>query len=289
MWFWWIVSLIILTASIIFSLYIFYGSYKATPVKKPFPLKRNYNIIRKPTLFTKQQLISSLKLKLQSVENNSMLYYNELKKLQQRIQALEKNKGTGYQNPKGKFEDDENWEELYYEIHDEKEKMESELDLTNQKLEEAEELVKELMRKETVWKEKRSELENELIKAHTLQNKIGDLQRELEGAAQREQDLQQQLEAQKELYKDFEVLQQQYASIQSEADELRNRIKEINNRDVLLQQKINRLTELESTIEISEYEKMDIRKSIEEIIVENEALAAKLQELQDKLNAEKYA
>ena len=58
---------------------------------------------------------------------------------------------------------------------------------------------------------------------------------------------------------------------------------------MVLQQKINRLTELESTIEISEYEKMDIRKSIEEIIVENEALAAKLQELQDKLNAEKYA
>jgi uncharacterized protein YydD (DUF2326 family) len=89
---------------------------------------------------------------------------------------------------------------------------------------------------------------NELNKAHTLQNKIGDLQRELEGAAQREQELEQQLEAQKELYKDFESLQQQYAFIQSEADELRNRIKEINNRDVVLQQKINRLTELESTI-----------------------------------------
>jgi len=131
--------------------------------------------------------------------------------------------------------------------------------------------------------------ENELNKAHTLQNKIGELQRELEGAAEREQDLQQQLEAQKELYKDFELLQQQYAYIQSEADELRNRIKDINNRDVLLQQKINRLTELESTIEISEYEKMDIRKSIEEIIIENEALAVKLQELQEKLNAEKYA
>ena len=97
------------------------------------------------------------------------------------------------------------------------------------------------------------------------------------------------LEVQKEIYKNFELLQQQHAFIQSEADELRNRIKEINNRDVLLQQKINRLTELESTIEISEYEKMDIRKSIEEIITENEALALKLQELQDKLNAEKYA
>lgn len=288
MWLWWIVSLVILTASIIFSLYIFYSSYKATPVKKEFLLKRNYNSVRKFIPITKQQVISSLKLKLQSVEHNSMLYYDELKKLQQRIQALEKNKGTGYQKDKVIY-DDENWEELYYQLHDEKEKMENELDLTNQKLEEAESLVNELKRKETLWKEKRSELENELNKAHTLQNKIGELQRELEGAAERELDLQQQLEAQKELYKDFELLQQQYAYIQSEADELRNRIKDINNRDVLLQQKINRLTELESTIEMSEYEKIDIRKSIEEIIIENEALAVKLQELQEKLNAEKYA
>lgn len=289
MWLWWIVSLAILTASIIFSLYIFYSSYKATPVKKEFPLKRNYNLIRKSLPFTKQQVISSLKLKLQSVENNSMLYYNELKKLQQRIQALEKDKGTGYQKGKEVYDKDENWEELYYDLHDEKEKMESELDLTNQKLEETESLVSELKRRETGWKEKRSELENELNKAHTLQNKIGELQRELEGAAIRENELQQQLETQQELYKDFELIQQQYSFVQSEADELRNRIKEINNRDVLLQQKINRLTELESTIEISEYEKLDIRKSIEEIIVENEALASKLQELQEKLNAEKYA
>ncbi len=289
MWLWWIVSLVILMASIIFSLYIFYSSYKAMPVKKEFLLKRNYNSVRKFIPITKQQVISSLKLKLQSVEHNSMLYYDELKKLQQRIQTLEKNKGTGYQKDEKAVYDDENWEELYYQLHDEKEKMENELDLTNQKLQEAESLANELKRKETLWKEKRSELENELNKAHTLQNKIGELQRELEGAAEREQDLQQQLEAQKELYKDFELLQQQYAYIQSEADELRNRIKDINNRDVLLQQKINRLTELESTIEISEYEKMDIRKSIEEIIIENEALAVKLQELQEKLNAEKYA
>ena len=288
MWLWWIVSLVILTAAIIFSLYIFYSSYKDTHVKKDFPLNRNYNIIRKSLPFTKQQLISSLKLKLQSVENNSALYYNELKKLQERIQALEKNKGASYQNYKGK-NDDENWEELYYQVSDEKEKMESELDITNQKLEETEELLIELKRRETVWKEKRSEMENQLNNAHNLQNKIGELQHELEGAANREQELQQQLQTQQELYKDYELLQHQYSYVQSEADELKNRIMEINNRDILLQQKINRLTELESTIEISEYEKMDIRKSIEEIITENEALAAKLQELQEKLNAEKYA
>ena len=286
MWLWWIVSLVIVIATIIFALYIFYSSYKAAPVKKEFPLKRNYNFIRKSLPFTKQQVISSLKLKLQAVEYNSMLYHNELKKLQERIQALEKNKGIGY--AKQSISEDENWEELYYKVSDEKEKLENELDLTTQKLEETESLVVEFKRRETAWKEKRSELENELNKAHTLQNKIGELQRELEGAAGREKELQQQLETQQELYKDFELIQQQYAYVQSEADELRNRIKEITNRDVLLQQKINRLTELESTMEISEYEKMDIRKSIEEIITENEALAAKLQDLQDKLNAEKY-
>lgn len=286
MWLWWIVSLVIVIATIIFALYIYYSSYKAPAVKREFPLKRNYNLIRRSLPFTKNQVISSLKLKLQAVEYNSMLYHNELKKLQDRIQALEKNKGTGY--AKQSRNDDENWEELYFKVGEEKEKLENELDLTSQKLEETESLVVELKRRETAWKEKRSELENELNKAHSLQNKIGELQRELEGAAGREKELQQQLQTQQELYKDYEQIQQQYAYVQSEADELRNRIKEINNRDVLLQQKINRLTELESTMEISEYEKMDIRKSIEEIITENEALAAKLQDLQDKLNAEKY-
>lgn len=287
MWLWWIVSLVIVIATIIFALYIFYSSYKAASVKKEFPLMTNYNLTKNPLPFTKQQVISSLKLKLQAVEYNSMLYHEELKKLQQRIQALEKNKGTGYDKPS--INEDENWEELYYKVSEEKEKFENELDLTTQKLEENESLVKEFKRRETVWKERRSELENELNKAHSLQNKIGDLQRELEGAAGREKELQKQLETQQELYKDFELIQQQYAYVQSEADELRNRIKEINNRDVLLQQKINRLTELESTMEISEYDKMDIRKSIEEIITENEALAAKLQDLQDKLSSERFA
>ena len=287
MWLWWIVSLIILAASIVFALYIFYSSYKTPPVKKNVPLTIDESGVKNFFPITKQQVIASLKLQLQSVEHNSTLYFNELKKLQERIQALEKNKESVYQKDKG-TNDNENWEELYYQIHEDKEKMESELDITNQKLEETESLVKELRRRESVWKEKRSELENELIKTQSLQNKIEELQRVLEGAALREQDLQQQLEAQKELYKDVELLRQQYAFIQSEADELRNRIKEINNRDILLQQKITRLTELESNMEISEYEKMDIKKILEEIIVENVALATKLQELQDKLKTEKY-
>lgn len=294
MWLWWIVSLIILAASIVFSLYIFYSSYKGTPIKKKFFLKRNLsdegNLSGEENFFpiSKQQVISSLKLKLDSVEHNSILYNNELKKLQERIQALEKNKQAGNQKDKA-ANDDENWEELYYQLYEDKEKMESELDLTGQKLKETESLVNELKKRESAWKEKRSELENELIRSQALQNKIAELQRTLEGAGQREQDLQQQLEAQKELHKDLELLQQKYANIQSEADELRNRITEINNRDILLQQKIHRLTELESNMEISEYEKMDIKKILEEIIVENVALASKLQELQEKLKTEKYA
>lgn len=286
MWLWWIVSLIILLSSIIFSLYIFYGSYKISPLKKDISYKKEYSLFKNPISITRQQVINSLKLKLQMVENNSLLYFQELKKLQLRINALEKNKPAGG-NVKTGFEN-ENWEELYYDVSDKKEKIENELDLSNQKLEEAESLMTEFKRREKLWKEKRSDLENELNKTHSLQNKIGDLKRQLEGAAERELELQQQLQTQQELYKDYELLQQQCAFAQSEADDLRNRIKEINCRDILLQQKINRLTELESTVEISEYEKNDIRKSIEEIILENEALSAKLQDLQDKLNVEKF-
>jgi trichohyalin len=288
MWLMWIVSLLILTAAILFSLYIFYGSHKVWPLKNNPDLSNDTGVVKKYLPATKQQVISSLKLKLHSVEQSSMLYHEELKKLQQRIQVLEKNKEPGNTKNK-KTEDDENWEELYYNIHDAKEKMESELDLTNQKLEETEGLLEELKRRESVWKEKRSSMENELNKVSALQNKIEELKHQLEGASVREQELHQQLITQQELYKDYELIKQQYSYIQSEADELRIRIKEINNRDILLQQKINRLTELESNMEISEYEKKDIRKNIEEIIMENEALVAKLKDLQDKLNSENYA
>lgn len=286
MWLWWVASLLILIASIVFALYIYYGSYKPASLKKDHFFKRNLVVFKNPAPFTKNQLISSLKLKLQSVENNSMLYFNELKKLQQRIQALEKNKSSGESKSD---EGDENWEELYYDVHDVKEKIENELDLSNQKLEETESLLNEIRKREKIWKEKQSTLQIELNQAKSLQNKIGDLQRQLKGAEERESELQQQLEAQKEFYKDYDLLQHQHSLMKSEADELKNRIKEINNRDVLLQQKINRLTEMESHIGISEYEKIDIKKTLEEIITENESLAAKLQDLQEKLNAEKYA
>ncbi len=288
MWLWWIVSMLILASSIVFALYIFYSNYKASPGKKEFIVKENLTLDTKSFPLSKQQLISSLKVKLQSVEHNSVLYFNELKKLQERIQAIEKNKGTGDQKGK-ETEDDENWEELYYQIHEDKEKMESELDLTSQKLEEAESLLNEFKKRQSAWKEKRSELENEVYRTQSLQQNLEKLQQELTGANVREQELRLELEEQKEVYKNFDLLKQQYAYIQSEADELRNRINEINSRDILLQQKINRLTELESTMEITEYEKMDIKKILEEIIVENVALATKLQELQEKLNMEKYA
>jgi chromosome segregation ATPase len=252
MWLWWVVSLVILLSSIIFSLYIYYGSYKSTQLKQSF-LKSNYSFFKKAIPVTRQQLINSLKLKLQSVENNSTLYFNEPKKLQQRIQTLGKNKGFDGGNTNTTY--GENWEELYYNIHDEKEKIESELDITNQKLEETESLIAEYKRRENVWKEKRSELENEANRNEALKHKIEEHQQQLQGSAAREMELLQDIEGQKKVRIDFELLQQQYAYIQSEADELRNRIKEINNRDILLQQKINRLTELESNIETSQYDK----------------------------------
>lgn len=287
MWLWWVVSLIILIASIALALYIYYSSYKTTPQKNT-PEVRNY--FKPPFKFspvTKQQVISSLKLKLQAVENNSALYYNELKKLQERIKTIENNSSLKSANKSSAF--DENWEELYYETHEQKEKLENELDALTQTMEAAEQKLQEATSKEKILIEKQSDLETQLNKAHSLQNKIGELQREIEGAAVREAELKKELEAQKQLIEDFELLQQQYAHLQSEAEELQNRMIEMKNQEISSKQKINRLNELESTLEVSDYEKMDIKKSIEEIIIENEALASKLQELQEKLNSEKYA
>ncbi len=287
MWIWWALSLLILIGSAAFALYIYYGNYKSTPAKKDFFVVSRKSPLPKFFAISKQQVIASLRLKLQAVENNSALYFNELKKLQHRIQAIEKNNSTSTVNKLSAF--DEDWEEMYYEANDKKENLENELDSITQALEKATYNLHKAENKEKQLIEKQSELQSQLNQAQTLQNKIGDLQRELEGAAERETDLQVQLDAHKDLINDFELLQQQYAQLQSEASEIQNRMIESKNREVLSKQKINRLTKLESSLEVSEYEKIEIRKSIEEIIIENEALAAKLQDLQEKLGSEKYA
>jgi len=220
------------------------------------------------------------------VMSNSDRYLQQLNKVTERLEVLEAGKSI---SSRKKTNPDEDWEELYYEVQTKKEKLENELDLTEQSLQQVEEKMIDLERKEQAFTETLSGLEVQLESVNALQNKIDLLQRQLEGAKGRESDLQQQLEQELSEKEQYLLMEKDYVKLQSEADELKRALQELGNRNRLSEQKLRRLTELESTLDATEYEKSDLRKTVEEIIMENEALSMKLQELQDKLGTEKYA
>ena len=293
MWLWWVLSLIILVICLIFAFRIFTTSqnlhrqvleeeFGAFPSTKPSKPSKRYLFRQDP----QEQAIILLKTRLQQVLTNSDRYLDQLNKLTNRLEALE----TGKMIPTTKKTvPDEDWEEMYYEESAKKEKLENELDLTQQTLQDVEEKMLELERKQLAYKEAMSGMEGQLGNIQTLQERIDLLERQLQGSSDREQDLKQQLDREISGLEQLRLMEKDYIRLQSESDELRLSLQELGNRNRLAEKKIHRLSELESTLDATEYEKSELRKTLEEIIMDNESLSLKLQELQDKLGTEKYA
>src|SRR5687768_16388295 len=259
----WIVFIIILLCCIAIGIRVFFRSNKF------IQSDRNFQEIKNITTMSKKdkETLREMKLKLLSLEDASHNYVSMVNRLKLRIEALES--GKGIQQPKEDQENVKNWEEIYLKEKTEKQRAEEQLYFVNEPLQHTENKLNELTKNAGNLTEMQSMLEVRLNEAHSLQNKIGELQRKLEGAAEREKDLRQELESTKDLYKEFTSLRQQYAHLQSENDELRNRIAESNNRDIMLEQHIKRVAELESTFETIEYEKMEIKNTVDAIIAEN--------------------
>lgn len=291
MWIWLILSLVLVIACIIFGIHSFLSSRTLQRSISSEPRHRRGNIERQniendfPDL--QQQDFSNLKIKLKSMEGNSVQQAHQINELQKRIIALEEENSFKEANEQTKWNDQEDWEKLYYEARREKESFEENLNLTNKVLGETRSKLEEFEKQKDAWAEMKSDMETRLNDIHSLQNTIDELQRRLEGSCEREKELEKQLTYEKFMHVEYELLQNQNNQLRSESDELRNRLKEINAQNTIMEQKLNRLTELESSLEISEYEKMEIKNSVEQIIAENMTLSGKLQELQLKLLEEK--
>lgn len=285
MWLWLVVSLIILTACVIFALRIFATNYTfmtPKPDEKELPPHNTNHLF--PT-FRQENSVNKLKEKIETLENNYQARFN---KLQQRIDILDNEKNATINKWKNE-EDDGGWEELYYKTLKDKEEAEEALETINQDQAALLLQLKELEGRAMNWIELQHKLEEHQTDVEGFKNRIEVMERDIQAGLVREKILDEEVQSVKKLRREHELLQHLYAHLLTEADELKIRIHEITTRDISLTKKINRLSELESNFEISEYEKSDLRKSVEEIIVENEGLSAKLQELQDKLATEKYA
>jgi chromosome segregation ATPase len=271
---WWILSLIILIACIVFAYRMIVSTYEFLPADKRYFLGFYKNSAVADERVIKGSTFRTLNSKIQTAEDNHTFYRIQFSKLQERLKTLEDLCTT--QSPvksnKEKPEEEENWKEMYYEENAIKEKLENELDRTRQLLEETENTIKNASGKDTRIAEIQSEYESTLHDLHSLQNHIGLLQRQLEAATEREKELEKLLLSEISLREKYSLLQREFIVLQSEADDLRRRIVELSKKDVNLEARVAHLGELESKLSLCEDEKVKLKMSIEQLLHQNEAL-----------------
>jgi chromosome segregation ATPase len=239
------------------------SSYEFLPADKRYFLGLFKNPRSQDTGHAQSDTLKALKKKVQLVQDNTTFYEIQFSKFQDRLKALEEKtsvKSPAEINTKTeKPEDEEDWKEMYYEENVVKEKLENDLDYTRQKLEEAENKLKESSEKSSRWVELQSDYESRLHDLHSLQEHIDLLKRQLEASVEREKELEQLLLSEITLREKYSLLQREYTELQSEADDLRRRIVELNKNDVNLQIRVARLNELESKLALCEEEKIRLK------------------------------
>jgi len=268
MWIWWIVSLIILIACIIFAYRMIVSSYEFLPVDKRYFFGFNKEPIVTETGTVQRDAIKVLKNKVQSVEDNTTFYEIQFSKFQQRLKALEElNSIKAAPEKNSKNEEDEDWKEMYYEENTLKEKLENDLDNTRQLLDAAVEKLKEAKENSTEWASMKSDYESRLHDLGSLQNHIDLLNNQLVASAEREKELEQLLISEITIREKYSMLQREYTELLSETDDLRRRIVELSKRDVNLEVRLVYLGELESRLAICETEKLKLKANLEKLMV----------------------
>jgi chromosome segregation ATPase len=276
---WWIVSLVILIICFLFAYRMIVSSYEFLPSDKRYFFRFNKNVISNEGISVQSDSLKVLKRKVQAVEDNTTFYEIQFSKFQERLTALEelnKSKSPSEKitvSQKSIQEDEEDWKELYYEENARKEKLENELDITKQLLDEAENKLENSSEKNTGWIELQSNYDARLHDLNSLQNNIGLLERQLEASAEREKELEQLLLSEITLREKYSLLQKEFIELQSEADDLRRRIVELNKKDVGLQVRVVHLSELESKLALCEEEKTRLKTNLEELFQQNQALS----------------
>lgn len=230
MWIWWIVSLIVLVACIIFAYRMIVSSYEFLPADKRFFFGFNKNPASSTNFPDHPDALKILRNKMQHVEDNTTFYHIQFSKFQDRLKIMEEQFAM---NPKSinataiEFEDEEDWKELYYEENSKKELLENELDLTKQTLEKAENKLHEIEDKTGYWKQLQSDYELRLNDLQSMQNETMHLQKQLDASIEREKELEQLLLSEITMREKYSLLQKEYTRLLSETDDLRRRIMEV--------------------------------------------------------------
>lgn len=230
MWIWWIVSLIVLIACVIFAYRMIISSYEFLPADKRLFFGFNRNSTASANFPDSPDALKILRNKVQHVEDNTTFYHIQFTKFQDRLNMIEEKYAKTHTKQEMALstkisveeEEEEDWKELYYDENAKKESMENELDFIRQQLEEAESKLKEYDAEKNEWKQLQSDFELRLHDLQSLQNNIMFLQGKLDASAEREKELEQVLLSEITMREKYSLLKKEYARLLSETDDLRN-------------------------------------------------------------------
>ncbi|MEP7253508.1 MAG: hypothetical protein ABI683_14050 [Ginsengibacter sp.] len=232
MWFWWILSLIILIACIIFAYKMIMTSYEFLPADKKFFFRFNRNQSSSSDFADSPDSLKILRNKVKHVEDNTTFYHIQFSKFQDRLKVIEDKvainalKGGGAVTATAAYEDEEDWKELYYQENAKKEQLENELDFAKQALEAAENKLNEMEGSKDRSTRLQSDFELRMKDLQSLQGDTLRLQKQLEASLEREKELEQLLMSEITMREKYSILQKEYTQLLSEADDLRRRTKE---------------------------------------------------------------
>ena len=108
----------------------------------------------------------------------------------------------------------------------------------------------------------RSKLDGQLGEIESIQNLLGEKQKKVLGAQEREIELQQELTEAARLQQKYNDLVQQYAYLDTQFTDIHAQLAEVNERNLQLQQIAGRIGELESKLEMASTERDELKNRL---------------------------
>ena len=252
----WIISLVVLIASVVFVYRMLISSNEFIYIDKPSPFKFLKAGSGRDKFY--RQSLSVLQSRIKSLEDSNTYYEIQFSKYKSHLKDPDSTSSEispALQTDSEVDEDEEDWKELYYQENESKVQLENDLDVALQNLEAANKENQHLKENSQKVAALKSNLDARLIELKSLQKEIDVLQKKLNGAAIREKEMQSLLNEEIALKTVYDKIENDNVRLRSELEDQRRQITEMYRKDADTARQLARLKELQSTVGMYEEEK----------------------------------
>lgn len=258
----WIISLIVLIASVVFVYRMLVTSNEFIATDKIFPFKFLKAGSGRDKFY--RQSLTILNSKIKSLEDSNAYYEIQFSRLQSRMndtKDIVAETSPAIASSSKNEEEEEDWKELYYQENEDKVRLENELDQSLQSLEAANLEIEALKEKTQKIATLNSTLDARLIELKSRQNEIAILEKKLTGAAEREKEMQELLNKEIALKSVYGKIEKDNVRLKCELDDQKRQLVEMHQKEIEAARQLTRIRELQSHLGLYEEEKN--RKMVE--------------------------